>query len=135
MAVSCCSAGLPHHSQRLPRGAKSTETGRRNSFWDIWYSPTSCWSDVTDQSVQVGHALLTSYLHGLRVDGTGPVVSGVGESTWNRLRCLRTEANEETLLPSNLSGSVYSRYNRYIYYSILFRGVLVIRLPGNRRRY
>src|SRR2546421_3711071 len=35
MAVSCFSAGFPHHSQRLPRGAESTEIGRRNSLVDI----------------------------------------------------------------------------------------------------
>ena len=42
MAVNCTSAGLPHHSQRLPRGAESTATGWRNSFFDIRYPPGSC---------------------------------------------------------------------------------------------
>src|SRR5258708_25506631 len=32
IAVNWTSAGFPHHSQRLPRGAVSTETGRLNSF-------------------------------------------------------------------------------------------------------
>src|SRR5947209_14700862 len=32
MIVSCSMAGLPHHSHTLPTGAKSTETGRRNSL-------------------------------------------------------------------------------------------------------
>src|SRR5579859_2622999 len=35
IAVNCCSAGFPHHSQRLPRGAESTEIGRRNSWFGI----------------------------------------------------------------------------------------------------
>src|SRR6266852_7845921 len=43
MAVNCTSAGLPHHSQRLPRGAESTATGWRNSFFDIRYPPSSCY--------------------------------------------------------------------------------------------
>ena len=42
MAVNCTSAGLPHHSQRLPRGAESTATGWRNSFFDIRCPPGSC---------------------------------------------------------------------------------------------
>src|SRR5579883_1535635 len=32
IAVNCTSAGFPHHSQRLPRGAESIETGLRNSL-------------------------------------------------------------------------------------------------------
>src|SRR5258708_33362059 len=39
IAVSSCSAGLPHHSQILPYGAVSVETGRLNSFMDIETSP------------------------------------------------------------------------------------------------
>src|SRR5579883_2267796 len=39
MAVSCTTAGWPHHSQTLPAGAKSTETGRRNSFSDMMKPP------------------------------------------------------------------------------------------------
>src|SRR5260370_42592073 len=43
MAVSCTSAVLPRHSQRLSRGAESTATGWRNSFFDIRYPPSSCY--------------------------------------------------------------------------------------------
>src|SRR2546430_2698684 len=32
IAVNCTSAGFPHHSHRLPRGAESMETGLRNSL-------------------------------------------------------------------------------------------------------
>src|SRR5437660_3828513 len=39
IAVSSCSAGLLHHSQILPYGAVSVETGRLNSFMDIETSP------------------------------------------------------------------------------------------------
>src|SRR5258708_580576 len=35
IAVNWTSAGFPHHSQRLPRGTESMETGRLNSFSNI----------------------------------------------------------------------------------------------------
>src|SRR5205823_1885927 len=50
IAVNRRSASSPHHSQRLPRGAKSTETGRRNSLNCIRYPPTCMYATMLHET-------------------------------------------------------------------------------------